>query len=561
MKNLRWQFIIIFLTGLVVGVLLLAEQPGGFSPLVPEPAKGGIYAEGLVGSLQRMNPVLDYYNSVDRDVDRLIFSGLVRFDDRGVAQPDLAESWGYTQDGTIYNFTLRPDIKWHDGEPLTSDDVLYTIDQIRADDSIYPDDLRTFWKDVEVKALSENTLQFRLPEAFAPFLDYLTFGILPRHLFGDLAYNQMIESPFNLRPVGSGPFRFDHLLVENDQITGVVLTAFEDYYGDKPYIEQVVFRLYPDASTAFDAYLEGTVQGISEITTDILPDVLREPNLSVYTGRRPELSLILFNLKDPQVEFLQDANVRKALATGLNRQWIIDRILGSQAIMADGPIFPGTWAYYEGQEHLDYDPELANDQLKDAGYVMAAEGETVRTKGEVPLSFTLLYPDDEQHALVAEFIQENWALIGVQVNLEALPYEELVYDHLDAREYQAALVDLNLSRSPDPDPYPFWDQAQATGGQNYTQWDNRVASEYLEQARTTTDMSERQRMYRNFQVVFSEDMPAIPLYYPVYTFAVDQQVQGIRMGPLFDTSDRYATILKWFMIAKPAAADTATPQP
>ncbi len=550
MKKLRWQLIIIFLTGLVVGVLLLGEQPGSLLPAAQEPVRGGIYAEGLVGNLQRLNPVLDYYNSVDRDVDRLIYSSLFRFDARGVPQADLVESWGISKDGKIYNFTLRPNIRWHDDEPLTADDVAFTLDLIRSEGSIWPTDLRDFWNNVEYKQFSEDTFQFILPEPFAPFLDYLTFGIVPRHLLGDLSFDQIIDAPYNLQPVGSGPYKFDRLIVEDGQITGVVLSFFEDYYGDKPFLEQLVFRYYPDSAAALQAYSEGLVQGISSVSTDVLSQVLAQPDLSVYTGRMPELSMILFNLKDPEVSFLQDEVVRKSLLMGLNRQWMIDRVLQGQAILANGPILPGTWAYYDGLQSVEYDPEAAKAALKEAEYVVPAEGEPIRTKDNLALSFHLIYPNDELHQALADRIKQDWALLDVNVELEALPYDQLVYERLDGRNYQAALVDLNLSRSPDPDPYPFWDQAQATGGQNYTQWDDRIASEYLEQARVTTDLSERARLYRNFQVIFSEQLPALPLYYPVYSYAVDSQVQGVQMGPLFDSSDRFATITDWYLMAK-----------
>ncbi|NPV78195.1 MAG: hypothetical protein HPY59_17700 [Anaerolineae bacterium] len=550
MKKLRWQLIIIFLTGLVVGLLLLSEQPGSFQSLSPEPVRGGVYVEGLVGSLQRLNPLLDFYNSVDRDVNRLIYSGLIRFDGRGVPQPDLAESWGFSKDGTIYNFELRPNIKWHDGEPVTSQDVLFTIDLMREENDIVPADLQTFWKEVEVIAPSDTTLQFKLPEPFAPFLDYLSFGVLPQHLLGDRSFAEIVESPFNLQPVGSGPFRFDQLIVEDNEIKGVSLSVFEDYYAQKPYIEQIVFRYYPDSAAAFAAYQDGAVQGISQVTPDVLPEVLAAPDLAVYTGRRPQLTMVLFNLNNPQVPFFQEKDVRFAFLKGLNRRWIVDNLMGGQAILANGPIFPGTWAYYDDLKPVDYDPENAVVLLKEAGYTVADEAEAVRKKEDVSLAFTLLHPDDDQHRLIAEHIQNEWEKLGARVELEAVPYEELINGRLVPRSYQAALVDLNLSRSPDPDPYPFWDQAQATGGQNYSQWDNRNASEYLEQARITADMGERARLYRNFQFVFNEEMPALPLYYPVYTYAVDRKIQGVSMGPLFDTSDRFETVLNWFVLAR-----------
>ena len=123
-------------------------------------------------------------------------------------------------------------------------------------------------------------------------------------------------------------------------------------------------------------------------------------------------------------------------------------------------------------------------------------------------------------------------------------------------------MDLNLSRTPDPDPYPFWHQAEATGGQNYSQWDNRAASEYLEQARVTADYSLRTRLYRNFQVVFAKELPALPLFVPVYSYGVDAQVQGVQIAPLYDSADRLATFTQWFLITRRALQEeTATPVP
>ncbi len=561
MKKLRWQLIIIFLTGLVVGVLLLGEQPVVQPNQTPQPVRGGIYTEALVGSMQRLNPVLDYNNAVDHDINRLIFSGLLRFDDRGLPQSDMAESWGVSKDGTLYNFTLQKGLHWQDGQPLTSDDVLFTIDLMRKGGNIVPDDLQSLWKDVKVVRLSETTLQFQLPEPYAPFLDYLTFGILPKHLLNNLTFDQVASAPFNLKPVGSGPYRFDHLLAENGQITGLVLMAWDQYYGKKPYVEQIVFRFYPDGASALQAYRDGAVQGISEVTPDILQSSLAEANLSIYTGRKPQLSMVLFNLKNQDKTFLQEVDVRRALFMGINRQRIVDQLLNGQAVLADGPILPGTWAYYDGLRTQDFDPQGAKNMLIQAGYVLNTETDTVRKKDKVALNFTLIYPDDDLHKSIALAIQKDWANVNVQADLEAVPYDQLINDRLGQRSYDAALVDLNMSRTPDPDPYPFWDQAQAASGQNYSQWDNRVASEYLEQARITVDLTERTRLYRNFQVVFDEELPALTLYYPVYSYGVDKSVQGVRMGPLFDTSDRFATILDWFFaVSRSTSAPTATPE-
>ena len=291
--------------------------------------------------------------------------------------------------------------------------------------------------------------------------------------------------------------------------------------------------------------------GISEITPDALPQSLLDSHLSLYTSRLPELSLVLFNLNNPETPFLQDANLRRALLMALNRQMIVNKIMQGQAILADGPLFPNTWAYYENIEHIDFAPEDALSLLKSNGYKIPAGSQNIRAdKDGKPLAFTLIHPDDPLHTAIAKLIQENWETIGVKVTLEALPYEALLNDRLTSRKYEAALIDLNLSGSPDPDPYPFWHQSEITGGQNYSQWDNRAASEYIEQARVTADITERTRLYRNFQVIFSKELPALPLYYPVYTYAVDQQVFGVQIPALFDPSDRFSTVANWYLVTR-----------
>jgi peptide/nickel transport system substrate-binding protein len=568
MKKLRWPLLIVVLALIAIGVLLLS-QPTTLLPVIPvvvKPATGGVYTEALVGSMGRLNPLLDLHNPADRDADRLLYSGLIRFDDRGLPQGDLAESWGISQDGKVYNFSLRPKAVWHDDQPVTSDDIIFTIDLMRNENSIIPADVKELWNKIDIKRLDDKTLQFHLPEPFAPFLDYLTFGVLPKHLLDGKSPDELVNDPFNIKPVGSGPYRFDHLIVESGVLKGIVLSASASYYGSKPFIEQFVFRYYPDSGSALEAYRKSEVMGIGEVTADTLPEVLKEENLNVHTGRLPELSLVFFNLNNPEVPFFKEAAFRRALLLGVNRQWMVDHLLHGQAIVADSPIFPGTWAYFDGIEHLSYDPDQAVSMLKDAGYTYPAEGGSVRAnKDGKKLQFELLTPDDEAHQAIAQMIVKNWEPLGISVTITALPYDDLVTNHLATHTYQAALVDLNMSRSPDPDPYPFWHQTQSANGQNYSSWDDFQASEYLEQARVITDIGERAKYYRNFEVRFSQELPALPLYYPVYSYAIDSQVQGVSMGPLFDPSDRFATVTGWYLKSKrttgveTAPANTGTP--
>ncbi len=562
MKQLRWQILVVLATLGIVAVLLFSQQsPTITGPILPQPEQGGVYTEGLVGSLGRLNPLLDWNNSADRAVDRLLFTGLVRFDERGLPQADLAEAWGVAQDGTVYNFSIRQDAVWHDGTPVTSDDLLFTIDRMKTAGSLYPQDIKDLWGKIEVEKLSDKVIKFTLPEPFVPFMDYLTFGVLPKHLLDSVPAGEMPEAEFNINPVGTGPYKFDHLLVENRQITGVVLTVSDTYYGSAPFIEQVVFRYYKSSADAMDAYQQGDVLSVSQITSDVLNTALEEPSLSVYTSRLPQISFVLFNLNNPEVPFFQDPKLRRALMLSIDRPYLISTFLQGQAVPANGPILPSSWAYHDGLEHFEYNPDEAINILKAAGYVIPAEGGDVRAKEGTLLSFTMLHPDTEIHTHIAETIRAEWAAIGVQVELQAVPYEKLAADFLASRKYQAALVDLNLARTPDPDPYPFWHQAEATGGQNYTQWDNRAASEYLEQARVTADYTLRTRLYRNFQVVFSKELPALPLFAPVYSYGVDSQVQGVQMAPLYDPSDRLATFTGWYLLTRRALEQTAIPTP
>lgn len=559
MRQLRWQILVVFVTLVVVAALLLSQQPV-LPTILPQAAPGGVYTEALTGSLGRLNPLLDWNNPVDRDVDRMIFSGLIKFDAHGLPQPDLAESWGSSEDGTIYNFSLRTNAIWHDGTPVTADDVLFTIELMKSNASFYPQDVKDLWVAIDAKKLNDSTLQFVLPEPFAPFLDYATFGVLPKHLLESVPVEGIADANFNIQPVGTGPYKFDHLLVDGGRITGVVLTLNDAFYAQKPFIPQLVFRYYPDSASALDAYQQGEVLGVSQLTQDVLPQALAIQNLSVYTASLPQMSIILLNLNNPEVPFLQNPKVRRALLVGLNRSYLVSNFLQGQAIVADGPIFSGSWARYDGMEHLEYDPDAAVALLKGEGYVIPAEGGQVRAKEGKQLSLTLTHPDDALHTQIAQAIQQNWSLIGVQANLQAVPYEQIVSGSLAPRTYQAALVDLNLAHTPDPDPYPFWHQSEATGGQNYSQWDNRSASEYLEEARTETDFTDRTRLYRNFQVIFQKELPSLPLYYPVYSYAVDAQVQGVQIAPLlYDTSDRLAFIADWYLVTRRTLEQTPEP--
>lgn len=558
-----WALALLAVAAALIG-FLLTRTPGprqtardaavAGTPAAGEaPRVGGTYTEALVGSLSRLNPLFDHINPADRDVNRLLFRGLLRFDARGLPQPDLAEAWGISKDGKIYNLALRRNAVWHDGTPITAQDVLFTVDLMRRDDLPVEPNRRALWQQVEVKALDDYTVQFVLPEPFAPFLDYLTFGILPQHIWQDIPPAQMVDADPNLTPIGNGPFRFDHFLVHEGRVTGVVLRAFDDFYLGRPYLDEFIFRYYDTPTAALAAYDAGEVLGLAEVSPDILDAALAKPSLNFYTARLPRLTLILFNLQQNQAPFLAEAPVRRALLMAINRERIIKRVLHGQGLVADSPIFPGTWAYNPQTPRVPYDPDAAARLLDEAGYTLNEDG--LRAKEGTVLGFTLSHPNTETHTAIAQDIQRAWARIGVQVTLQPLPYETLLRDRLEPRTYQAALVDMDFSRTPDPDPYVFWHKAEIGGdGQNYSGWEHDQASTLLELARVTVDLEKRTKLYYNFQQIFADELPALPLFYPVYTYAVDQQVKGIRLGPVFDRSDRFNQVTEWYLVGQPAVA-------
>src|SRR3990172_2074844 len=179
MKQLRWQILVVLVTLVILAVLLFSQQSqqGPSGSILAQPEQGGIDTEGLVGSLGRLNPLLDWNNSADRAVNRLLFSGLIRFDEHGLPQADIAEGWGIMPDGTVYNFTIRENAVWHDGTPVTSDDVIFTVEMMKSNGSLYPQDVKDLWSKIEVTRTNDKNLKFTLPEPYVPFIDYLTFGI------------------------------------------------------------------------------------------------------------------------------------------------------------------------------------------------------------------------------------------------------------------------------------------------------------------------------------------------------------------------------------------------
>jgi peptide/nickel transport system substrate-binding protein len=564
MRNLRWQ-ILIAIGGLILVIGLLVGQTPELESITPQPVPGGVHVEAVLGEVSRLNPVLDLYSQTDRDINRLIYSGLVRFDDRGAPRPDLA-TWTVSADATLYTFTLREEATWHDGEPVTADDVVYTYSKLQDPDYPGPPDLHETWRQINIIRLDEHVVQFQLPEPFAPFLDYVSVGLLPDHLLRGVSIGDLIDHPYNLQPIGTGPFRFESFLTEDERIIGVNLVAFQQYYAERPFLERVEFRLYDEPEAALEDYLAGEIQAISQVTPDILDTVLDLPNLNLHSSRTPDLSLVFLNTQHPEKTFLADKRFRQALVLAVNRQWIINQVLGGQGVMPVGPIPPGNWAHDDNLVSLPFDPDRAGAMLDELGWELPAgatigEPEYVRTQEEVELTLELLHPDEPESTKVAELLRLSWESLGVRVSLVAVPATDLLEEHLQPRAYEAALTEIHFSRYPDPDPYPFWHDSQAEAGQNYSGLSDRNISIWLEQARITPDFTRRADLYRSFQFRFIDQAPAVLLFYRVHNYAIDDSVRGVSVGPFLDPSDRFNGITAWHLLARRSLTTAETPSP
>lgn len=556
---MRWQLIALGVGLLLIAVaggfmLLGGAGPGGAREEAPEAVQTvefvdtQVFSEAIVGRPQLVNPLLAA-SQADRDLVALVFSGLTRVDRYGQPVPDLAESWDVSADGLTYTFTLREGVTWHDGQPFTANDVAYTMSLLRDPDFPGPADLAAFWRTVETYADDERTVRFVLTQPLAAFPEYAGIGIVPAHLLAGVSPADLAEDAFNLAPVGTGRLRWDSATISQDDVPVVRLVPYGDFYDAerRVQLDEVVLRFYEDGAAAFRT-LGSDSQALGDLTAAQLDAALDSASLNLYTARRPAYAAIIFNQGAPErLPFFQEEAVRQALVAALDREGIVQAALPRQALVADSPILPGTWAYNPNLQPVPYNPEQAAQTLSEAGW--EPSGGT-RSREDVELAFTLLVSDREVDRAIGEAVVEQWGAIGVDAELEVLEASELLerletVDEEDGRDYDAALVEFGQGRIADPDPYPFWHESQALEGQNYSSLVDHDMSRALEIARKDPNGVRRADEYRNFQQMFVERASAVLLYNPVYHYAVSCQVQGIDLMLFKDPSDRFRSLDKW----------------
>ncbi|HIQ05210.1 MAG TPA: hypothetical protein EYH31_05880, partial [Anaerolineae bacterium] len=273
-------------------------------------------------------------------------------------------------------------------------------------------------------------------------------------------------------------------------------------------------------------------------------------DLQLFFSPMAGYTLIYLNLQSPNVPFFQDVQVRKALLMGLNRQQLIDNVLYGAGLVAHSPMLPQTWAYHDKVFQYKYNVEAARQLLEEAGW-RDEDGDGIRERDGQRLSFILLGPDHELDVALLRSIAAAWREIGVEAVPQPVAVAGLAADFLAAHNYDAALVTWELSG--DPDPYPLWHSTQIATGQNYAGWSNGEADEIMEQARITADMGRRIQLYRRFQEIFAQELPALLLYHPVYVYGVRDKVKGVQVGCLNQPADRFRTFADWYILTRRVA--------
>lgn len=553
-KKERFVFFSAAIIALVSGILLLGSLAIKFRSLAPR--AGGTYTEAAIGNPQLINPLWAQANDVDRDLADLIFSGLFRHSSSLATEPDLAESFTVSEDGKTYTVKLRTNLHWSDGESLTAEDILFTIETIQ--NPAYKSPLISDFRGVKAESSDPQTLVFNLENPSALFPHYLTVGIIPKHIWADVPPEASRLTEFNIKPIGSGPYRFKTLnKTKEGTVHSYVLERNPNYYEQKPYLASIVFRFYADNQLAATALADGNVDGLAFVSRELRPDLTKKQNLKYYPLALPQITALFMNQK--QNAILTDKSIREALAQSLDKTKIVNEAFGGEAIIVNGPILPGTVGYTDDVTHFDGGLDKARELLNTAGFKLA-EGATSRTfvpkdksdkrfsrNTELKLKLTTVNSPDYVRA--AEIIRASWEELGIKVDLSTVEPAEMARAVITPRDFEVLLYS-ELAKA-DGDPYPFWHSSGTVApGVNLAGYANRRVDALLEEARLLTDETERTKRYVEFQKTVVSELPAIFLASPTYTYAVDERVHGIEIGRLGTPADRFANIANWYVKTK-----------
>lgn len=509
------------------------------------PKQGGKYTEGLIGSPQYINPMFLQNNDVDRDLSQLIYSGLVRYGTDRRIVPDLAERYELSSDSLTYTFYLRKDVRWHDGEPFTADDVLFTIARIQDVKSKSP--LTLSFKDVYVQKKDDYTVQFGIKKPFAPFLDLMTTQIIPKHLWEQIAPEGFSLAVLNIRPIGTGAWKFKSLKKEGDgTIHTYTLARNDTYYGSKPYLDTVLFKFYPDGESAIQALKNRNIDGISFLPHELRTRLIKDTGLRYYTFSLPQYTALYLN-KGNNSDLTSKA-VRQALAYGIDKEKIITDVLAGEGTVIRSPILPGFLGYHEDGKTYSLDVQKAKELLHAEGWQEDGRGIMMHKEKELHIIITTV--NKPESIAMANSIQESWKQIGVTSEVQSVDSSRIKEDIIDPRNYQMFLYGAMIGS--DPDVYPYWHSSQSRApGLNLSMFANTEADKLLEEGRTISDPAQRAERYKKFGDIITEEVPAIFLVSPTYNYVMIKNIKGVAdKKQIIYPSDRFVDVSAWHIKTK-----------
>lgn len=505
---------------------------------------GGEYIEGIVGQPQHINPVISQSNNADEDLTQLVYSGLLKYDSKSNLIPDLAESYEISDDKTTYTFHLRKGVQWHDEQPFTAADVLYTTNIIS--DPTYKSPLRTNWQGITTNIIDDYTLTFQIQSPFIGFLNNLTFGILPKHIWETVTADKFSLTDLNLEPIGTGPYKYNAFQKDSKgNIISYKLAANPNYFEGKPYISKMTFDFYDSDDSILKAYNSKEIMGINSLTPQRMADIKLLQSTSIHKFDISRYFAVFVNQTKSLP--LADDSVREALTYATNRQEIIDSILSGNGNPVYSPILDAMVGFSSNIDSRTFDLEKANSVLDSNGWNRGEDG--MRAKNGTPLQFTLTTTDWPELAQTAEILKSEWAKAGAKVDVQTYSISDIQQNYIRPREYEALLFGQVLGA--DPDPYSFWHSSQKRDpGLNLSLFGDNSTDSLIEAGRIEFDPVKRASLYQDFQKKLIAETPAIFLYSPDYIYPVNKKVQGINMNDLISPSKRFSDANHWYINTK-----------
>ncbi|SMB89661.1 peptide/nickel transport system substrate-binding protein [Desulfonispora thiosulfatigenes DSM 11270] len=454
---------------------------------------------------EKINPILE-----ETTVDEMIFSGLTKFDENNKVVPDLAKKWDISLDGLEYTFTLRDDVKWHDGEKFMAGDVKFTIDKV-IDPNTNTAKQEEFEQVNSVEVIDEHKVKVILKKPFPPLLEKLSIGVVPKHLLEGKDIN---NADFNSNPIGTGPFRFK---VWN-QGSDLTVVANEDFYNGRAKLDTVIFKFLPDANVRLVQLETGEID-LAYLEPDQLERIKTMENIKLYEMPTADYRCMMYNMKEP---LWQDVKVRKALNYAVDRQAIIDGIVLGKGTRAYGPL-QVSWANNPDVEKYEYNLDKAQTLLKEAGWKPGSDG--ILEKDGKKFSFKLTCPiTDPVRVALANSLATDFKKIGV----EAIP-DPLDWSVIKIDETESFLLGWGSPFDPDDHTYRlFTSGVIGKGLNNLGSYKNSEIDRLLELARTTSDTEKRKEYYGEFQKVLAEDPPYNFICYLDALYGVNKNVEGIK---------------------------------